>query len=863
MVFAVSKQGSAAGLPFAVAMWKHVYAGGNEAQFAAVTVAARDTVPTSQLATAHPGSAKVCKPIDRTRAPGESGHVIMTTLDQRPMEPKGTIMSEPTTNERRSGRPIGESDSATNEHPALPAHPHRPIAIMVLGMHRSGTSALTRVLSLLGADLPTAIMPATPWNEAGHWESVDLMELHDSILASAGSTWDDWRKFNRDWRSSPAAGPFQERLLAVLRNDFRNSPLFVVKDPRICRFIPLWLDVLLQLPADPVAVIPLRNPLDVCASLKARDGFLPARSMLLWLRHVLEAEAETRGIRRAVVTYESLMNDWSRTVAAIAQSGGFTWPRRSAEVAIEIERFISPKLHHHNTSVAELVENPEVVEWARTAYAALLQLASNQDVPAALHRLDEVRTAFDQASAAFGIAVAEAELEASEQRAAVAQRDRQIAGLDQAIDAAHTVMHRTQDELARAMAERERIASAYDDLWKDFNEAHKALNERGERIAGLERDLSAARCALRETQADLQRLSGEAASAKEEAAAATAERDWAARVYDDLSKRSARESEFNDRIASYLRGSIKSQAALSAQLRSANGRGAPLTGILNRLFVRNPIGSQAWDWERHAIIRSGLFDSAWYLERYPDVAASGIDPLWHYLSYGGAERRDPSPLFDSDWYASQATDLVETKLTPLGHYVLLGFSEGLDPHPLFDTDWYLTKNPDIPLQQTNPLQHFITTGGAKGLDPHPLFDSSFYCEKYPDIAGENPLRHYLTHGCWEGRSPHPLFDPEWYVQQYSSSEDAGQNPLVHFLKYGVERKRSPHPLFDMSWYLGHDPAAAESGSNPLVDYLSGWEINHPRVSAPDRGLFGSADGPPNFRRGEWRRSAHPPAEIRS
>src|SRR5262245_41143141 len=76
-------------------------------------------------------------------------------------------------------------------------------AILVLGMHRSGTSALTRVFSLLGADLPKNLMAAAPSsNETGHWESLDLFVIHDELLTSAGSRWDDWRAFNPDWRCS-------------------------------------------------------------------------------------------------------------------------------------------------------------------------------------------------------------------------------------------------------------------------------------------------------------------------------------------------------------------------------------------------------------------------------------------------------------------------------------------------------------------------------------------------------------------------------------------------------------------------------------------------------------------------------------
>ena len=65
-------------------------------------------------------------------------------------------------------------------------------AILVAGMHRSGTSAVCRVLSILGCTLPKTLSGSAPDNERGFWESLAVKDLNDRILASAGSAWDDW-----------------------------------------------------------------------------------------------------------------------------------------------------------------------------------------------------------------------------------------------------------------------------------------------------------------------------------------------------------------------------------------------------------------------------------------------------------------------------------------------------------------------------------------------------------------------------------------------------------------------------------------------------------------------------------------------
>ena len=148
----------------------------------------------------------------------------------------------------------------------------RRAAILVAGMHRSGTSAVTRVVSLLGARLPEALMPAVPGNnERGFWESSELHRLHERILQAAGSSWDDFSAFPESWLGSHQAIGFRAALAGFLRDNFEAAPLFVIKDPRMSRFLPLWLGVLEDFGAAPKIIIPIRNPLEVAKSLAARD----------------------------------------------------------------------------------------------------------------------------------------------------------------------------------------------------------------------------------------------------------------------------------------------------------------------------------------------------------------------------------------------------------------------------------------------------------------------------------------------------------------------------------------------------------------------------------------------------------------
>ncbi len=277
------------------------------------------------------------------------------------------------------------------------------IAVLILGMHRSGTSALTRVISLLGADLPSNLMPGVEGdNETGFWESLDVYRLNDSILETVGSRWDDWRSVQAVWSGLPEKDVFKAKALEILNQDFGGSSFFVLKDPRICRLLPFWSEVLRDFGAEVKYVIPVRNPLEVAASLAKRDDFTPARTYLLWLRHVLEAEYFSRGFPRSVITYQGLLEDWRDLAAKLASKLGIHWARHSADTEARIDGFLERRHRHHSLSDTDVYDNPELPAWVKETYSALGELQADPQSARALARLDGIRNELDRAGEAFG-----------------------------------------------------------------------------------------------------------------------------------------------------------------------------------------------------------------------------------------------------------------------------------------------------------------------------------------------------------------------------------------------------------------------------------------------------------------------------
>ncbi|MBL8299221.1 MAG: hypothetical protein JNN30_12860 [Rhodanobacteraceae bacterium] len=226
----------------------------------------------------------------------------------------------------------------------------RPTAILVLGMHRSGTSALTRVLNLCGVDLGAHLLPpAADNNESGFWEHADAVDLHERLLFQLGRSWSDARSLPSGWLQSPAAATAAQRIAALITDQFTGSPLWAVKDPRLCRFVPLWTQALAAAGIGVKVVFALRHPDEVIASLSRRDGIVAHEAGLLLLDHFFEAALATVGHPRCVVTFQALMDDWRGCVARIARELDIELAP-DAEATAEIERFLDRSARNHHAA---------------------------------------------------------------------------------------------------------------------------------------------------------------------------------------------------------------------------------------------------------------------------------------------------------------------------------------------------------------------------------------------------------------------------------------------------------------------------------------------------------------------------------
>ena len=368
-----------------------------------------------------------------------------------------------------------------------------PVALLVLGMHRSGTSALTRVLNLLGVALGDDLMPPGADNPLGFWEHQAIVSVHDALLVALDRRWDDPRPMPDGWLDSEPAREAGAAIAAIVRRDFAGVRLWAVKDPRLCRLMPLWRRVLSDLGIEPRVLLVSRHPQEVAGSLLRRDGLPVAIGELLWARYLMEAVRGSEGCRRGMVAYDEVLADWRGAIhgidGALGLSLGASAPGPDADA---VDAFLRPQLrHHHAHSIA--------FDGPLQALAAVAEGGLGEDDVAAAER-----------GFASGIAPAAALVDA-------------YAGLLAQSRAQAAAVRRDADAMRGELDLQGRWGKQLDDELQVVRQRHGALVDEHETTVGWAKSLQAELASLqglyRQAEADRDQKAGWAVSLQVELAA--------------------------------------------------------------------------------------------------------------------------------------------------------------------------------------------------------------------------------------------------------------------------------------------------------------------------------------------------------
>jgi GT2 family glycosyltransferase/glycosyltransferase involved in cell wall biosynthesis len=279
---------------------------------------------------------------------------------------------------------ISSGAISSDDARAVTATTSRPKAtdsmgFLVLGMHRSGTSVLARMLAAAGANPGERLVPGSHGNEDGHWEDAFAVETNERLLSALGYRWDDLRPLPKDWMRSDAAAVARAQIRDYLRSSLSKHPLWAIKDPRMCLFAELWLQAFADEGCSPSVLLLARHPQEIAGSLAVRDGMANGKAMLLWLRHVLDAERASRGLARAFLGYDELLADPQGAMRRISRLPG---GERLASNGNGDGGIVRQERRHHRHDGATLPEPVEV------AWRAHLAAVGGNDDPRAFDQVD-------------------------------------------------------------------------------------------------------------------------------------------------------------------------------------------------------------------------------------------------------------------------------------------------------------------------------------------------------------------------------------------------------------------------------------------------------------------------------------------
>lgn len=482
---------------------------------------------------------------------------------------------------------------------------------VVLGMHRSGTSVITRGLQALGVDLgPRLLPPEAGINDKGFWEDIDITAFDVDLLKDLGHDWHTLTPILEQEMESPAITPLKLRAAQLLRSRLTDTDVFGLKDPRMARLMPFWLQVFEHLQIDASFVVACRNPMNVAHSLAKRDGFALEKGYLLWFEHMLQSVKHTEQYRRIFVDYDLMLSNPQYQLERISSALGLPFSADNQSFLEYRNEFLELSLRHNDFVPKDLSLDTAAPEDVRKLSELLSGLVNEQleDDETLKKNIDNLHGSMIGRHPVFRL------MRSLEDRAhgltlRLEEAEMISARLAAQVNEAHSLNSQTQEALA---VSRKEFAESADKLHQQIE--HTALQsaqlrEQQASLTCLEKSLDRKTLDAQQLAKTLS-VSNSVRGALKNLLRAVTTRLQAGRIRRELHKGSL----FN---ADYYRTTYPDVAAAGVD---------PLEHYLN----------QGWHEGRNPSLD---FSTTGYLDVYSDVRSQAINPLLHYYKHGNAEGR--------------------------------------------------------------------------------------------------------------------------------------------------------------------------------------------------------------------------------
>ena len=269
--------------------------------------------------------------------------------------------------------------------------------IVVIGMHRSGTSMITKALETLGVHLGEQLLPAAEDNQKGFYEDKSIVDLNDRILEYAGMTWYSVSEYPFSVLESEQGRAFEKEAMEIISSRLRTHPVWGFKDPRCSRLLPFWQSIFAKLDIEAEYLVVLRNPLDIAFSLKKRNDFKLNMCQHLWLAHSFMCLRLLKNKNICYVSYDNFLKDPKKHIEYLSNT--FHLPMEEKSMDAFVKDVVSSDLRHKHSTIDDLAAHPGVFPFVVKLYKILDNIVNDSlTLECVLEQWDELEREYLQAT---------------------------------------------------------------------------------------------------------------------------------------------------------------------------------------------------------------------------------------------------------------------------------------------------------------------------------------------------------------------------------------------------------------------------------------------------------------------------------
>jgi len=250
----------------------------------------------------------------------------------------------------------------------------KPI-LLVLGSHRSGTSVMAQLLSVLGYDLGRTLMLPSYDNPRGFWENQKIVDAHDELLKGFNRDWTTAAFLPENWQLSKLSENTLKNLSEILETDFTANEPTLIKDPRLSFLLPLWKTLAKQFGRPLHSIIMLRSPEAVAQSIEKRNGIDTQDGKLIALSYLKSASQNAQNALDNCVIYEHIISHSPQDILAmLSEISPIPLPAANKNMEHQIARIIKGDNHKflpksfEQTAYLKMIEAHDVTAPASAVY---------------------------------------------------------------------------------------------------------------------------------------------------------------------------------------------------------------------------------------------------------------------------------------------------------------------------------------------------------------------------------------------------------------------------------------------------------------------------------------------------------------